>query len=162
MQYRHETGERCSKPDSYPIPRIDDCIDRIGQAKFAASLNFSRGVGSFNSPSASCESQVLLLQVELLKTFQRPSSHPTPHYSQYVETYINDVISMQWDEHVKRIRAFFGETHQVGCNFSFLGLWYDLQIVQPIQLKVEAISKFQVPLNKKELKKFLGMSGYSR
>lgn len=32
-----------SEMDAYPIPRIDDLIDRIGEAKFITTLDLSRG-----------------------------------------------------------------------------------------------------------------------
>ena len=32
-----------SKTDSYPIPRIDDCIDKIGNAKFVTKLDLLKG-----------------------------------------------------------------------------------------------------------------------
>ena len=33
-----------SKSDSYPIPRIDDCIDRIGQAKYVSKFDLFKGL----------------------------------------------------------------------------------------------------------------------
>ena len=31
------------KTDSYPIPRIDDCIDKIGNAKFVSKFDLLKG-----------------------------------------------------------------------------------------------------------------------
>lgn len=32
-----------TKPDSYPLPRMDDCIDRVGAAKFVTKLDLLKG-----------------------------------------------------------------------------------------------------------------------
>ena len=34
---------QCTKTDSYPIPRIDDCIDKIGNAKFVSKFDLLKG-----------------------------------------------------------------------------------------------------------------------
>lgn len=32
-----------TKPDSFPLPRIDDCIDKVGPAKFVTKLDLLKG-----------------------------------------------------------------------------------------------------------------------
>lgn len=32
-----------TKPDSYPLPRIEDCIDEVGGAKFVTKLDLLKG-----------------------------------------------------------------------------------------------------------------------
>lgn len=32
-----------TKPDSYPLPRIEDCIDRIGHAKYVSKFDMLKG-----------------------------------------------------------------------------------------------------------------------
>ena len=33
----------CTKTDTFPIPRTDDCIDKIGQSKFVSKFDLSKG-----------------------------------------------------------------------------------------------------------------------
>ena len=33
----------CTKTDTFPIPRIDDCIDKIGQSKFVSKFGLLKG-----------------------------------------------------------------------------------------------------------------------
>lgn len=33
----------CTVADTYPIPRIDDCIDRVGRAKYISKFNLLKG-----------------------------------------------------------------------------------------------------------------------
>ena len=32
-----------TKSDSYPIPRVEDCIDRIGRAKYVSKIDLLKG-----------------------------------------------------------------------------------------------------------------------
>ena len=32
-----------TKPDSFPLPRMEDCIDRVGSAKFVTKLDLLKG-----------------------------------------------------------------------------------------------------------------------
>ena len=33
----------CTKIDTFPVPRIDDCIDKIGQSKFVSKFDLLKG-----------------------------------------------------------------------------------------------------------------------
>ena len=41
VDYRRLNG--MSEMDAYPMPRIDDLIDRLGEARFITTLDLSRG-----------------------------------------------------------------------------------------------------------------------
>ena len=32
-----------SKPDSYPLPRVEDCIDQVGAAKYVSKFDLLKG-----------------------------------------------------------------------------------------------------------------------
>ncbi len=32
-----------TKPDSFPLPRIEDCIDQVGNAKFVSKFDLLKG-----------------------------------------------------------------------------------------------------------------------
>ena len=36
-----------TKPDSYPLPRMDDCIDRVGNASYMTKLDLPKGYWQF-------------------------------------------------------------------------------------------------------------------
>lgn len=40
-----------TKPDSYPLPRMDDCIDQVGAATFISKLDLLKGYWPFVSKS---------------------------------------------------------------------------------------------------------------
>ena len=51
-----------TKSDTFPIPRMDDCIDRIGRAK--SSLTYSRDFGKYHLMTVLKKSQPLLLLMD--------------------------------------------------------------------------------------------------
>ena len=177
-----------SKSDSFPLPRIDDCIDRIGQAKFVSKFDLLKGfwqiplterakkISAFVTPNGLYQYKVMPFGLKNAPaTFQRLINQITTGLTG-VETYIDDVIThaMTWDDHMKRIRAFFERLTEAKltvnldkCEFckaqvEFLGHVVGQGQVLPVQAKIEAIDKFSVPQTKKELMRFLGMAGYYR
>ena len=41
----------CTVPDHFPLPRIEDLIDRVGKAKYLTKLDMTRGCLLYTSPS---------------------------------------------------------------------------------------------------------------
>ena len=87
------------------------------------------------------------------------------------EAYIDNVIvySDTWNSHLSQIRKFFDNltVHLSKSAFGhaqvqFLGHVVGGGKVKSITAKVDAINHFPVPINKKELMRFLGMAGYYR
>lgn len=90
--------------------------------------------------------------------------------------YLDDLViySTDWAEHVSTLREVFTRLENASltlnlakCNFgqatiTYLGREVGQGQVRPIEAKVSAIVEFPVPLSRKELRRFLGMSGYYR
>ena len=51
VDYRRLNG--LSRADAYPIPRVDDLIDRVGQARFISTLDLTKGY--WQVPVARCD-----------------------------------------------------------------------------------------------------------
>ncbi len=45
-----------TKPDSFPLPRIEDCVDRVGSASFVTKLDLLNGY--WQVPLTPCASEV--------------------------------------------------------------------------------------------------------
>ena len=84
--------------------------------------------------------------------------------------YIDDIIvySDTWEQHILRIRALLKRLVQAQLTvnlskseFAHAHVTY-LGHVGPVTAKVEAVMNFPAPVNRKELMRFLGMSGYYR
>ena len=102
--------------------------------------------------------------------------HSLLHPLEGCEAYIDDVIiySNTWDDHLRIMRKFFNILAKANLTVNlaksdfchgtveYLGHKAGQGFVTPITGKVEAMSQFPIPSNKKELLRFLGMAGFYR
>ena len=175
-------------PDCFPLPRIEDCIDRVGNAKFISKLDLLKGywqvplserakaVSAFITPEGLFECKVMPFGMRnAASTFQRLMWIVTRDLEGCV-VYLDDIViySDTWSEHIRRLRALFIALEKAGlvvnlskCDFGkaevlYLGHKVGHGKVLPKQKNVEAIVKFPVPTSRKNIRQFLGLSGYYR
>jgi len=190
--YRFVTDFRkvnqCSKTDSFPIPRIDDCIDKIGNSKFVSKFDLLKGywqvpltdrakeISAFCTPDALFQYRVMPFGMKNAPaTFQRMVNHVVADI-EGCEAYVDDLIvySQSWEQHIGQLRHLFANLSEAKltvnliksefchANVVYLGHVVGQGQVKPIKAKVEAIEKFPTPKTRKELQRFLGMAGYYR
>ena len=177
-----------SKTDSYPLPRIDDCVDRIGNANFVTKFDLLKGfwqiplssrakqICAFCTPQGLYEYNVMPFGLKNAPaTFQRLINNVTADVD-HCDAYIDDVIvaTKGWEEHIAAIRHLFEKLSQakltvnlsktdfVRATVTYLGHVVGQGQVRPVTAKVEAITNFPTPRNRKELMRFLGVAGYYR
>ncbi len=177
-----------SKADSYPLPRIEDCIDRIGSSKFVTKLDLLKGywqvpltehaseVSAFATPDAFLQYKVLAFGLRNAPaTFQRLMCKVLSNVKN-CEAYLDDVVcySENWESHLKTLEEVFTRFKEANltlnlakCEFchatvKYLGKEVGQGTVRPVEAKVSAIVNFPVPQTKRELRRFLGMAGYYR
>ena len=93
-----------TKTDSYPIPRIDDCIDRVGHSSYVSKLDLLKGywqvpltekakhVSAFVTPNGLYQYQVMPFGMKNAPaTFQRLINSLTSDLEGF-EGYIDDVV----------------------------------------------------------------------
>ena len=174
--------------DSYPIPRIDDCIDRIGPAKFVSKLDLLKGywqvplterarrLSAFVTPQGLYQYKVMPFGMKNAPATFHKLINQLLQNLDGCEGYIDDVIvySDTWEEHMLRLRVLFTKLAAANltvnlkksefghARVTYLGYVVGQGQVKPVTSKVEAIHSFQVPANKKELMRFLGMARYYR
>ena len=119
-----------TKTDSFPVPRIDDCIDNIGQAKYVTKFDLLKGF--WQIPLTDRAQQIKTIR----EFFERLSKAKL-------------TINLAKSEFYHATLTFLG--HVVGQGQ-----------VKPVEAKVKAISDFPVPTCKRQLMRFLGMTGYYR
>ena len=110
-----------TKADSYPLPRIEDCIDRIGHSRYVSKFDLLKGywqvpltnrakeISAFVTPDGLYQYKVMPFGMQNAPaTFQRLINHIIRDVPG-CEAYIDDVIiySDRWEDHVKQIHAFF-------------------------------------------------------
>uniref|UniRef100_A0A3B3XS13 ribonuclease H n=1 Tax=Poecilia mexicana TaxID=48701 RepID=A0A3B3XS13_9TELE len=177
-----------TKPDSYPLPRMDDCIDQIGNAKFISKIDLLKGywqvpltkraqeISAFITPSGLYSYNVLPFGLRNAPaTFQRLMNKVVGCLDG-CSVYLDDVVvySDSWSSHMERLTALFDRLRDARltvnlakCDFAratvtYLGHQVGQGKVRPVSAKVEAIEKYPVPTTKEELMKFLGLVGYYR
>ena len=192
QSYRMSTDYRkinsVTKTDTFPILRIDDCIDKVGKAKYVTRIDLLKGF--YQVPLTDCAKELLafvtpsgLYQYKVMAfgiknwpaTFQRFNNSVTSGIDG-CDPYIDDanIYSNTWEEHLSTIRQFYDRLSEakltinlskseLACaTVTFLGHVVGQGQVKPIDSKVCAIDDFPRPENKKQLMRFLGMARYYR
>ena len=177
-----------TKTDSYPIPRIDDCIDRIGNAAYITKCDLLKGywcvplsprakeISAFVTPTGLYQYNVMPFGMKNSQaTFQR-MMHNVLRDLKGVDVYVDDIVvyNNTWEEHVSTLYALFdrlteakltvnlGKSDFGQAKVVYLGHVVGQGEVSPIAAKIKGIVQFPVPNNKKSLMRFLGMAGYYR
>ena len=177
-----------TKPDSYPLPRMEDCVDQVGAAKYVSKFDLLKGywqvplskraqdIAAFITPSGLYSYTVMPFGLRNAPaTFQRLMNRVVAGLKGCA-VYLDDVViySETWAEHVDQIRALFERLAWANltiniakCEFAkgtvtYLGKVVGQGQVCPVRAKVIAIDQFPTPTTKKELMRFLGMVGYYR
>jgi len=176
-------------PDAYPLPRVEDLIDKIGRAKYLTKIDLSRGywqvpmvddfvpVSAFVTPHGQFQWKFMPFGLRNAPgTFQRLVRKVLTGLEMFTGAYLDDIIifSNTWEEHLEHLKLVFDRIRQASltlkkakCVFAsaeveYLGHVVGLGKVAPRSAKVEAILKFKRPTDKKQLRSFLGIAGYYR
>ena len=177
-----------TKTDSFPLPRIQDLIDEVGDAQFVSKFDLLKGywqiplterakdVSSFCTPDGLYRYLVSPFGMKNSGcTFQRFMNMVVSGLKD-TEIYVDDIIihSRSWDEHVVAIRALFDRLreYQLTVNLvksefaqatvQYLGHVVGQGKVLPVAAKIQAILDFSVPENKKAVMRLIGMCAFYR
>ena len=179
-----------TKADPYPITRIEDMIDDIGQASYITALDLTKGYWQVPVAKASQEKTAFVTPwgkyqfvtmpfglVNALSTFQRLMDQLLEGTQMFAAAYLDDVIihSRCWEEHLEHLREILTRLRKAGltikeskCKFArneceYLGHTLGNGKVHPLQAKIQAIQDFNQPFTKKkDVRAFLGICGYYR
>ena len=177
-----------TKTDSFPLPRIDNCIDRIGNSCYVSKFDLLKGYWQVPLTERAKEISAFVTLDGLYQylvmpfgmknapaTFQRMINTVISGLD-HCDAYMDDVIvySDNWDQHIRQLRSFLSRVKEAQLTVNlvksefcqarvvFLGHVVGQGEVKPVTAKVQAIVEFPMPTNKHELMRFLGMSGYYR
>ena len=177
-----------TKTDSYPILRVEDCIERIGNAKYISKLDLLKGywqvpltprakeISAFVTPEGFYQYKVMPFGMNNSPaTFQHMINKITVNF-EGCEAYIDDVVVFgnTWKQHFERMHQLFRRLRSAKltvnlvkrdfghAHVTYLGHVAGQGQVKPVTAKVDAIINYPLPNNKREVMRFLGMSGYYR
>ena len=176
-------------PDSFPMARIDELIDKVGHAKFMTKLDLSRGywqipmdpdsipMTAFVTPHGLFQWKVMPFGLRNAPaTFERLVRRILSGCESYTGSYLDDIIifSSSWSEHLWHIQQVLNRIRSAGltvkkskCVFAnaeveFLGHKVGLGKVEPRYKTVQALIEFPRPSDVKQVRSFLGLAGYYR
>ena len=164
-----------TKSDSFPIPRIADCIDQIGNAKFVSTFDMLKGywqvpltqrareISAFVTPSGLYQYKVMPFGMKNAPTtFQRMVNKLVLDIDG-CEGYIDDVVifSDDWSDHIRQIKRFFQIMREAKLTINlmksefgkatvkYLGHIVGQGQVRPLDAKIQTIVKFPIPTSRK-------------
>ncbi len=168
--------------DAYSMPRIDDLIDRLGQAQYITTLDLSRGywkvpVAEKDRPKTAFTTSMGLFQFRVMPfglsgapaTFQRMMDTLLQGTESFAAAYLDNLViySSSWKEHCHHLREHGLTAKPAKCQFGmhqcvYLGHVVGGGQVKPEVGKLTAVMAFPVPSTKKQVRLFLGLTGYYR
>ena len=180
---------KVSKFDAYPMPRVEEIFESIGPAKVISTLDLAKGYWQIPMAPESMEKTAFatpfgLYEFEVMPfglhnapaTFQRTMNYVLQDCQGFAKAYIDDVVvySESWEEHLEHLSQVFDRMKKAGltlklkkCRFGakktgYLGHIIGEGHVEPDPAKIKAIKKYPVPTTKKEVRAWLGLTGYYR
>jgi hypothetical protein len=176
--------------NKYPLPRIDDLIDQLRQAKYFSKIDLRSGYHKMKiRPEGIHKTTFVTRYGQYEYTVVSFSLTNAPAYfmnmmskvfmdelDKCVVVFIDDILvfSQTAEEHEKHLRIVLGKLkqHQLYAKFSkcefwmeevaFLGHVLSAKGVAVDPSKIEVVSKWQSPKSVTEIRSFLGLAGYYR
>uniref|UniRef100_K7EX43 Gypsy retrotransposon integrase-like protein 1 n=1 Tax=Pelodiscus sinensis TaxID=13735 RepID=K7EX43_PELSI len=178
-----------SRFDAYPMPRVNELLERLGKAHYISTLDLTKGYWQIPLTPASEDKTAFATPFGLFQfitmpfglngaaaTFQRLMDKVLYKHQEYAAAYIDDIViySETWLEHLQHLKAVLGAladaklTANPGkCHFgqrevSYLGYVVRRGRIKPQVDKVEALRSYKAPTTKRQVRQFLGLASYYR
>jgi hypothetical protein len=176
--------------DRYPLPRIDDQLDRLGKGKFFTSLDMTSGFHqipiapnsipktAFVTPDGQFEyTRMPFGLANAPAVFQRAINVALGNLKYDVAlVYLDDILipSVSVEEGYEKLRLVLIALRKAGfsvniskCHFlmktiTYLGREISADGIRPDQRKVKAIKESLAPVNVKQARQFIGLASYFR
>jgi hypothetical protein len=174
--------------DTYPLPRIDDMLDKLGKSEYFSTLDLASGYWQIEVKEEDREKTAFTTGAGLFEfnvlpfgltgapsTFQRTMDFilmDTPHSMVYIDDVI--VFSENFGQHLidlenvfKRIRQANLKLKPQKCTWGkpevkFLGHVISRNGIKPDPENTEKVQSFPIPKTVKHIQQFLGLASYYR
>lgn len=176
--------------DRYPIPNIDDILDKLGKCNYFSTLDLASGFYQIEMHKDSISKTAFNVEnghYEYLRmpmglknapaTFQKLMDHLLRDLQGKIcLVYMDDIIifSTSLQEHISNLKLVFSKLRDSNLkiqldkseffkkNVEFLGHVITPGGIKPNPNKIKAVQKYPIPKTAKEIKSFLGLVGYYR
>jgi transposase InsO family protein len=179
-----------TRKDSYPLPRIDVCLDSLAGAKLFSAFDLRSGYHQVRMYEEDADKTSFVTRSGLWRfrrlpfglsnagaTFQRVMDVAMAGLNfNIMLVYLDDIIvfSKTVDEHLERLRALFDRLRRANLKLKpskcklmrdeigFLGHVVSAEGVRTDEEKTRAVAEWPIPKNLHEVRSFLGLCGYYR
>jgi len=176
--------------NKYPLPRIDEMLDRLGHAKVFSKLDLASGYHQIKIAEEHVHKTAFRTRYGhfefLVMPFgltNAPSTFQTmmnsifhPYLDRFVVVYLDDILiySETEETHADHLRLVLNllRQHKLKCKLSkcefyrdriqFLGHVISSNGIEPDEEKIRAVVDWPAPTNLRELRSFLGFANYYR
>ncbi|XP_062614536.1 uncharacterized protein LOC134276295 [Saccostrea cucullata] len=174
--------------DPYPIPRMSEIFEKIGSAKYLSRFDLTKGYWQVPLAKETREKSAFITPFGLFEFTVMPFGMKTSPASfirlmdrildgtQNTVAYFDDIIvySQTWEDHIKHVTELLQRIYEANltirpskCKLGAaeiicLGHIVGGGTIRPDPRKLKAMEDFPLPLTKKELRSFLGLTGYYR
>ena len=180
-----------TKKDVYPLPRISEVLDSLGNAKYFSTMDLASGYWQVPLEEENREKTAFIKKRGLFEFLVLPISlvNSPPQFQRMMDivlsglqwenclVYLDDVIvySRTFEDHLKHLTVVFDRLRNEGlklkprkcefCKFevNYLGHVISSEGLKPDPSKLEAIQNYPIPNNVTELRSVMGLfSNYRR
>ena len=176
--------------DKFPIPNINEIFDKLGRCQFFSTLDLAKGFHqielnendkmktAFSTESGHYHFNRMPFGLKNApSTFQRLVNDVLKEFiNKTCVVYMDDILifSTSFQEHIVSIKRIFEAIRKYNlkiqinkCSFAenstkFLGHVVESGNIRPDPTKVEAIQNYPLPCNQRDIRSFLGLTGYYR
>ena len=181
---------QCTIKNKYPLPRIDELLDRLGKAKIFSKIDLRSGYyqvrikpedipkTAFNTRFGHYEFTVMPFGLtNAPATFNRLMTDLfRKELDDFVLVFFDDILIYSEDpeDHERHLRHVLGILREAKlyakkskCTFfvdkvAYLGFIVSKDGISPDPAKVEAVVKWPIPRSVSEVRGFLGLTGWCR
>lgn len=180
----------CSTRDAFPLPRIEEALEALGNAKYFSTLDLTSGYWqvevaeqdkhktAFSTPMGLYEANRMPFGLQNApSTFQRLMTccFGDLNFTQLL-IYLDDLIifSKTFDEHLERLQGVFDRLREHGLKLKpskcqlvrkevqYLGHLVSAEGIRTDPDKISKVRDWARPTHRKEVLQFLGFAGYYR
>ena len=180
----------CSTRDAFPLPRIEEALEALGQAKYFSTLDLTSGYWqvevaehdkhktAFSTPMGLFEANRMPFGLQNApSTFQRLMTCCFGDLNfTHLLIYLDDIIifSKSFNEHLERLQLVFDRLREHGLKLKpskcqlvrkevqYLGHLVSAEGIRTDPEKISRVRDWVRPTNRKEVLQFLGFAGYYR
>ena len=179
-----------TKKDVYPLPRVDDIVDTLSDAKYFTTLDLASGYWQVKLDDDARPKTAFTTHQGLFEFIRMPFGlcNAPATFQRAMQTvlsglewqncfvYIDDILiaSRTFEEHLQHLTEVIDRLRKAGlklkprkCRFlceevSYLGHIISAQGVSPDPGKIDKVKRFPVPHDVTQVRQFLGLASYYR